>query len=571
MERIEPEPGERDEYPGTEPVSLVKRGRPRTDWIVYGVAAVLSASFVIWGGADTGGLSSAAEAMLDWLLTNLGWLFVLAATGFVIFSLWLAFSRYGRIPLGREGDEPEFRTVSWVAMMFSAGMGIGLMFFGVAEPLTHFVEPPPGTDPPQSEAAIETAMATTMFHWTLHPWSIYAVLGLAIGYSHYRRGRSQLISSAFFPLLGRRADGPAGKVIDILALFATLFGSAASLGIGALQIRTGMQEAGWISSLGTTVLVLIIVVLTVCFVVSAVSGVARGIQWLSNTNMVLAVVLAVFVFVAGPTVFVLELLPTSLGVYLQDFGQMASRSGATGGAQMEAFLSSWTIFYWAWWISWAPFVGMFLARISRGRTIRQFVGGVILVPSAVSVVWFAIFGGTAIDQQRKGLNPFGNGTEEQITFNVLGHLPWVAVTAVVVMVLVAIFFVSGADAASIVMGTLSQRGSTSPSRWVVIFWGAMTGGVAAIMLVIGGDRALNGIQNITFIGALPFAIVLILLCVALAKDVRSDPMMRRQHKGAEVLEDAVIAGVIRHKGDFELQIRPSAPQSAAGDAEDPSR
>ncbi|MGI5417695.1 BCCT family transporter [Actinomadura luteofluorescens] len=571
MEKIEPEPGERDEYPGTEPVSLVKRGRPRTDWIVYGVAAVLSASFVIWGGADTGGLSSAAEAMLDWLLTNLGWLFVLAATGFVIFSLWLAFSRYGRIPLGREGDEPEFRTVSWVAMMFSAGMGIGLMFFGVAEPLTHFVEPPPGTDPPQSEAAIETAMATTMFHWTLHPWSIYAVLGLAIGYSHYRRGRSQLISSAFFPLLGRRADGPAGKVIDILALFATLFGSAASLGIGALQIRTGMQEAGWISSLGTTVLVLIIVVLTVCFVVSAVSGVARGIQWLSNINMVLAVVLAVFVFVAGPTVFVLELLPTSLGVYLQDFGQMASRSGATGGAPMEAFLSSWTIFYWAWWISWAPFVGMFLARISRGRTIRQFVGGVILVPSAVSVVWFAIFGGTAIDQQRKGLNPFGNGTEEQITFNVLGHLPWTAVTAVVVMVLVAIFFVSGADAASIVMGTLSQRGSTSPSRWVVIFWGAMTGGVAAIMLVIGGDRALNGIQNITFIGALPFAIVLILLCVALAKDVRSDPMMRRQHKGAEVLEDAVIAGVVRHKGDFELQIRPSAPQSAAGDAEDPSR
>ncbi|MEV3922672.1 BCCT family transporter [Actinomadura coerulea] len=569
MEGTEPEPGERDEYPGTEPVSLVKRGRPHTDWIVYGVAAVLSASFVIWGGADTGGLSSVAETMLDWLLTNLGWLFVLAATGFVIFSLWLAFSRYGRIPLGREGDEPEFRTVSWIAMMFSAGMGIGLMFFGVAEPLTHFVEPPPGTDPPRSEAAIETAMATTMFHWTLHPWSIYAVLGLAIGYSHYRRGRTQLISSAFVPLLGRRrAAGPAGKVIDILALFATLFGSAASLGIGALQIRTGMQEAGWISSLGTTVLVLIIVVLTVCFVVSAVSGVARGIQWLSNINMVLAVVLAVFVFVVGPTVFILELLPTSLGVYIQDFGQMASRSGATGGEPMRTFLSNWTIFYWAWWISWAPFVGMFLARISRGRTIRQFVGGVILVPSAVSVAWFAIFGGTAIDQQRKGLNPFGNGTEEQITFNVLGNLPWVAVTAVVVMVLVAIFFVSGADAASIVMGTLSQRGSTSPSRWVVIFWGAMTGGVAAVMLVIGGDKALSGVQNITFIGALPFAIVLILLCVALAKDVRSDPMMRRQHKGAEILEDAVIAGVIRHRGEFELQIKPSEPGSAAGDAKD---
>ncbi|MFA1537953.1 BCCT family transporter [Actinomadura monticuli] len=559
-----------DSYPGTEPVSLEQPGRARTDWIVYGVTAVLSVAFVIWGGASTGSLSSAAQTTLDWLLQNVGWLFVLAATGFVVFSLWLAISRYGRIPLGREGDEPEFRTVSWIAMMFSAGMGIGLMFFGAAEPLTHYVLPPPETDAPQSEAAIETAMATTIFHWTLHPWSIYAVLGLAIGYGHYRRGRGQLISSAFAPLLGhRRSTGPLSKLIDILALFATLFGSAASLGIGALQIRTGMQEAGWIESLGTTVLVLIIVVLTVCFVLSAVSGIARGIQWLSNINMVLAAVLAVFVFAVGPTVFILELLPTSIGVYIQDFGQMASRSGATGGKAMQEFLASWTIFYWAWWISWAPFVGMFLARISRGRTIRQFVAGVIIVPSAVSLVWFAIFGGTAINEQRDGLNPYGNGSEEQITFNVLGHLPWEAVTGVIVMLLVAIFFVSGADAASIVMGTLSQRGSSSPARWIVIFWGALTGGVAAIMLVIGGDKALNGIQNVTFIGALPFTVVLILLCFSLAKDVRDDPMMRRQSKGAEVLEEAVVTGHRRHKGEFELQIRPSTPGSDVND--DPGR
>jgi choline/carnitine/betaine transport len=544
--------------PGTGPVSLEKPGRARTDWIVYGVTAVISVAFVIWGGVSTGTLSSAAETTLDWLLRNVGWLFVLAATGFVVFSLWLAVSRYGRIPLGQEGEEPEFRTVSWIAMMFSAGMGIGLMFFGAAEPLTHYVMPPPATDAPQSEPAIETAMATTMFHWTLHPWSIYAVLGLAIGYSHYRRGRSQLISSAFAPLLGhRRATGPVGKLIDILALFATLFGSAASLGIGALQIQTGMREAGWIDSLGTTVLVLTIVVLTICFILSAVSGIARGIQWLSNINMVLAAVLAVFVFVVGPTVFILELLPTSIGVYLQDFGEMASRSGATGGAAMEKFLASWTIFYWAWWISWAPFVGMFLARISRGRTIRQFVAGVIIVPSTVSLVRFAVFGGTAISQQRKGLNPYGNGSEEQITFNMLNHLPLASISAVVVMVLVAIFFVSGADAASIVMGTLSQRGSSTPARWVVIFWGALTGAVAAIMLVIGGDEALNGIQNITFIGALPFAIVLILLCVSLYKDLRNDPMMRRETKGTEVLEDAVVTGVRRHQGDFELQIKPA--------------
>ncbi|TDE25250.1 BCCT family transporter [Actinomadura sp. 6K520] len=561
---IKPPPGGRDD--GGFPVSLDKKpGRARTDWIVYGVTAVLATAFVVWGTVWTDNLSATAKSALDWLLTNVGWLLVLAATGFVIFSLWLALSRYGRIPLGQEDDEPEFRTVSWVAMMFSAGMGIGLMFFGAAEPLMHYVEPPPGTDPAQSEQAIETAMATTMFHWTLHPWSIYAVLGLAIGYGHYRRGRSQLISAAFTPLFGRRrAEGPASKLIDSLALFATLFGSAASLGIGALQIRTGMQEAGWIETLGTTVLVLIIVVLTICFVISAVSGIARGIQWLSNTNMVLAALLALFVFVAGPTVFMLELLPTSLGVYIQDFGEMASRSGATGGEEMDTYLSSWTIFYWAWWISWSPFVGMFLARISRGRTIRQFVAGVILVPSVVSLVWFAIFGGAAISQQREGLDPFGKGTEEEITFNMLGNLPWEAITAILVMVLVAIFFVSGADAASIVMGTLSQHGSTNPSRWIVIFWGAMTGAVAAIMLVIGGDEALNGIQNITFIGALPFTLVLILLCFSLAKDVRSDPMMQRQHKGAEVLEDAVVAGTERHRGEFELVTKPSTDDTPPG-------
>ncbi|MGP4026059.1 BCCT family transporter [Actinomadura sp. 3N407] len=539
------------------PVPLEK-GRTRTDWIVYGFTAVLSALFVLWGSVWTDNLSKTAQSTLDWLLANVGWLFVLAATGFVIFSLWLALSKYGRIPLGLEDDEPEFRTVSWIAMMFSAGMGIGLMFFGAAEPLMHYVEPPPGTDPAQSAPAIETAMATTMFHWTLHPWSIYAVLGLAIGYGHYRRGRSQLISAAFAPLFGRRrAEGPVSKLIDILALFATLFGSAASLGIGALQIRTGLQEAGWIETLGTSVLVMIIVVLTICFVVSAVSGIARGIQWLSNINMVLAALLAVFVFVVGPTVFILELLPTSIGVYIRDFGEMASRSGATGGEAMDSYLSSWTIFYWAWWISWSPFVGMFLARISRGRTIRQFVAGVILVPSVVSLVWFSIFGGASISQQRGGLNPYGSGSEEDITFNMLGQLPWELITAIIVMVLVAIFFVSGADAASIVMGTLSQRGSTDPSRWIVIFWGAMTGSVAAIMLVIGGDEALNGIQNITFIGALPFTLVLILLCFSLAKDIQSDPMMQRRTKGAEVLEDAVLTGTREHRGDFGLVIEPS--------------
>ncbi|WP_093156002.1 BCCT family transporter [Saccharopolyspora antimicrobica] len=528
----------------------------RTDLLVFGVTAVITVVFVGWGVISTESLAVVSSSLLSWLVTNIGWGFVLASTGFVVFALWLAFSRYGAIPLGKDDEEPEFRTVSWIAMMFSAGMGIGLMFFGVAEPLAHFVEPPPGTVAPLSDAAVETAMATSLFHWTLHPWAIYAVVGLSIAYCSFRRGRKQLISAVFTPLIGKRgAEGPIGKLIDILALFATLFGSAASLGLGTLQIRSGMQAAGWIGAVGNTVLVLIIVVLTVCFIASAVSGVSKGIQWLSNINMVLAAVLAVFVFVAGPTVFILDLLPTTIGVYLRDFGEMASRSGATGGAAMNDWLSSWTIFYWAWWISWTPFVGMFIARISRGRTIRQFVGGVILVPSVVSLVWFAIFGGTSINVQQRGIDVYRSGGEEAQTFRVLETLPLSTLTTILVMVLVAIFFVSGADAASVVMGTLSQRGSIDPKRWMVVFWGAATGAVAAIMLIVGGEDALSGIQNLTFLASAPFAVVMVLLCVALLKDLREDPMMQREEKGAQVLEQAVIAGTERH-GDFQLEVGP---------------
>ncbi|MER7010747.1 BCCT family transporter [Saccharopolyspora sp. NPDC000359] len=531
----------------------------RTDLLVFGVTAVITVVFVGWGVFSTSSLATVSSTLLSWLVTNIGWGFVLASTGFVVFALWLAFSRYGAIPLGQDDEEPEFRTVSWIAMMFSAGMGIGLMFFGVAEPLAHFVKPPPGTVPPLSDQAVETAMATSLFHWTLHPWAIYAVVGLSIAYCSFRRGRKQLISAVFTPLIGKRgAEGPIGKLIDILALFATLFGSAASLGLGTLQIRSGMQAAGWIGAVGNTILVLIIVVLTVCFIASAVSGVAKGIQWLSNINMVLAALLAVFIFVVGPTVFILDLLPTSIGVYLRDFGSMASRSGATGGAPMLDWLSSWTIFYWAWWISWTPFVGMFIARISRGRTIRQFVGGVILVPSVVSLVWFAIFGGSAIKVQQSGVDVYRSGGEEAQTFRVLETLPLSGVTTVLVMVLVAIFFVSGADAASVVMGTLSQRGSIDPKRWMVVFWGAATGAVAAIMLVVGGEDALSGIQNLTFLASAPFAVVMVLLCLALMKDLREDPMMQRGAKGAQVLEQAVIAGTERHGEEFQLEVGPVA-------------
>jgi len=534
-------------------------GRGGLDKVVFGVTGVVAVAFVVWGFVDTEGLEKVSGDALSWVMVNTGWAFVLLSSLFVVFAIWLAMSRYGRIPLGADGEKPEFRTISWVAMMFSAGMGIGLMFYGVAEPLSHFVAPPPGTVEGGSNAAVQTAMATTLFHWTLHPWAIYAVVGLAIAYGTFRRGRTQLISSAFRPLLGDRVDGPVGRVIDILAIFATLFGSAASLGLGALQIGRGIQVNGWLGEVGSVLLVTIIAVLTVCFVASAVSGVAKGIQWLSNINMVLAISLALFVFLVGPTVFILDLIPTALGSYVAELPEMASRTDASGNEAMADWLGGWTVFYWAWWISWTPFVGMFIARISRGRTIREFVVGVLLVPSVVSLIWFCVFGGAAIEAQRAG-DRIGGLEVDAMLFGLLDTFPLSTITAVLVMVLVGIFFVSGADAASIVMGALSERGTIEPSRRTVIFWGVLTGAVAAVMLIIGGGgaQALTGLQNLTIVAALPFAVVMVGLAWALIKDLRHDPMVMREQLGSQKVDAAVVTGVSHHGGDFVLVVEPDS-------------
>jgi choline/carnitine/betaine transport len=543
----------------------------RLDNVVFGVAAVLALVFVAWGFLSPAGLGSASGRALTWIEQDLGWLFVLLASGFVVYVLWLAASRYGRITLGRDDERPEFRTVSWVAMMFSAGMGIGLMFYGVSEPLSHYVSPPPGTVEGATPEAARTAMATTLFHWTLHPWAIYCVVGLAVAYGTFRRGRPQLISATFAPLFGRgRTEGPAGKLIDVLAIFATLFGSAASLGLGALQIGSGMEILGWAGDVGNGALVAIIAVLTAAFVASAVSGVSRGIQWLSNTNMVLAVVLALFVFVVGPTVFILNLLPEAIGGYFSDLGEMAGRTEASGGDAMAEWLRGWTVFYWAWWISWTPFVGVFLARISRGRTIRQFVTGVLLVPSGVSLVWFAVFGGAGIAAQRDGADVAGQSTSEGQLFGVLAQYPLATVMTVLVVVLVAIFFVSGADAASIVMGSLSERGTLQPSRRTVVFWGVVMGAVAAVMLLVGGDDALTGLQNLTIIAALPFALVMVGMAVALAKDLRSDPMVLRRAFATDAVEQAVVEGITRHGEDFALVVEPAPAADRADDEVPPA-
>jgi choline-glycine betaine transporter len=333
-----------------------------------------------------------------------------------------------------------------------------------------------------------------------------------------------------------------------------------------------MAYVGWVGEAGTMLLVAIIAVLTIGFVASAVSGVAKGIQWLSNINMVLAFVLAAFVFVVGPTVLILNLVPGAIGDYVREFAEMSGRTGATGGEEMRNWLGGWTIFYWAWWISWTPFVGMFVARISRGRSIRQFVAGVILVPSVVSLVWFAIFGGAAIQQQRAALDTQGvtpeqlasgrtaelfdpgtwiydaSATSQAMTFSFLNHLPLSTVAAVVVIVLVSIFFVSGADAASVVMGTLSQGGSVHPRSPGVIFWGVLTGAVAIVMLVAGGGStdALSGLQNLTIIVAAPFALVMVGLCWSLWRDLRTDPLVLKENELLKALRDTEVGELRRH-------------------------
>ncbi|WP_458114171.1 BCCT family transporter [Arthrobacter sp. R1-13] len=546
-------------------VSARRKTKLTLDKVTFGITGAIAVAFVIWGFVGRDSLSASSTSALGWVMEYTGWLFMVLASLFVIFVLWLALGKFGNIPLGKDGEKPEFRTVSWVAMMFAAGMGIGLMFYGVAEPLYHYVSPPPGTVDGSTPAAIQTAMATSIFHWTLHPWAMYAVVGIAMAYGTYRLGRKQLISAAFTSLFGIRVvEGPVGKFINILAIFATLFGTAASLGLGALQIGSGMTSNGWVGEIGTPVLVAIVAVLTTCFVASAVSGISRGIQWLSNINMVLAVILALIVFVAGPTLFILNLIPAAVGDYARDLAEMSSRTEAVGDEALRSWMSGWTIFYWAWWVSWTPFVGMFIARISRGRTIRQFVTGVLLVPSVVSVIWFGIFGGTAFHVQQEadkagtpGLVTMVDGVPsvsfDGALFDLVKNLgmPAWAVAAVIVlaMVLVGIFFITGADAASIVMGSLSSNGAEEPRRGVVIFWGTLTGAVAAVMLLAGGDvpsEALSGLQRITIVAALPFVVVMLLLCFALVKDLRRDPLALRQRLATNVMERAIRTGVEQH-------------------------
>ena len=489
------------------------------NWGIVIPLAVIVAAVVGWGLAAPDSFSNFADTAFGWVIDNLGWAFVLGGTIFVAFVIVIALSNFGTIRLGTADERPEFKTTSWIAMMFAAGMGIGLMFYGAAEPLAMYLDGVPGHD----EHEVGTAMAQTMFHWTLHPWAVYAIIGLAIAYSTFRLGRKQLLSSAFIPLIGEKAaDGWLGKLIDAFAVFATIFGTACSLGLGALQISSGLEASGFVDNPSTKLTIGIVSVLTLAFLLSAMSGVSKGIQWLSNANMVVAAILAIFVFVFGPTVAQLNMLPTAVGSYLQNFFEMAARTAESSDGQAGEFLSSWTIFYWAWWISWSPFVGTFLARISRGRTVREFCLGVMLVPAGLSTAWFAIFGATAIKMEQAGESIVGDGSNEEQLFNLLHSLPGGYVMGVFALILLGTFFITSADSASTVMASMTQSGKTEAKPWLAAMWGLATAFVGLTLLISGGSDALNSLQSVTIVAATPFLFILIALMFAIVKDMSND-------------------------------------------------
>ncbi|OFR68958.1 BCCT family transporter [Corynebacterium sp. HMSC078H07] len=541
------------------------------DKITFFTTAVFVVAFIIWGISSPDSVSAASSAAFSWAITNAGWLLNITMMMAVFTMTYIGFSRLGRIKLGTDDEEPEFGWFSWVAMMFGAGIGVGIFFYGPSEPLAHYISPPPHTVDGNTVEALHQSMAQAHYHWGLSPWAAYALVGGAIAYSSYRRGRVPLVSSIFKPLFGSRdTDGPLGKLIDILALVATLFGTAATLGLSAIQIGQGVSIIRGTGPLTNTALIVVIAVLGCGFIISAVSGVARGVRYLSNFNISLTLGLVFFVFLVGPTLLLLNLVPSGIVTYIDQLLPMMAK-GLSWGDETIEFQSYWTAFYWAWWIAWTPFVGMFVARISRGRTLREFTAVTIFAPSLILILAFTIFGGTAISFQREGLPGFdGSASGEQVLFTMFDNLPLSQITPFVLLTVLAVFFITSADSASVIMGTMSSKGDPAPSKIIVIFWGLCMMGIAVVMLLTGGEDVLTGLQNLTILSALPFCLVLLFMMVALIKDLRSDPMFIRRTYARAAVENAVLRGIEEHGDDFELSIEHADEGRGAGSEFDSS-
>lgn len=485
----------------------LKTKKPGT---VFYISIAIIAGIVAWGVLATDNFSSVTNAGLQWITTNLGWFYVMTTAVFVVFSIYLAFGENKHVKLGSDDSKPNYPFLTWIGMLFAAGMGVGLVFWGTAEPIQHYVEPPPGVESRTSESA-RAALVYSIFHWGIQPWAIYAIVGLAIAYFKFRRNEPSLISVTLRPLLGEKANGPLGISVNVIATVATTVGIATTFGFSAMQLSGGMSEV-----FGTPNSVMIQLIITgvvgVIFIGVVFSGIDKGMRMLSNANLGLAAFLLLAVFLFGPTVRLIEDFFVSVGTYIRDYAYLSLELHPVRDTGWQ---SEWTLFYWGWLIAWAPFVGMFIARVSRGRTIREFILGALLVPALLGAFWFVVFGGTAIHLERSGaadIAATAQQTPEVALFLLLDGLPLGFVLSILALVLIVIFFITSAVSATYVLGVLSSAGTLKPNKKVQAAWGVGVVGIAATLLLSGGLQAL---QAASVIIALPFAFILLFVCLSM--------------------------------------------------------
>lgn len=487
---------------------------------VFIYSAIITGIVVLIGAIVPEQFDTVTNTIKLWITDKLGWYYLILTTFIVFFCVFLIFSPIGKLKLGKPNDKPEFNTVSWFAMLFSAGMGIGLVFYGAAEPMADFAAPPNAD--PKTTAAYTEALRSTFFHWGFHAWSIYGVVALALAYAQFRKGEPGLISRTLRPILGNKVEGPIGTVIDVLAVFATVVGVAVSLGMGALQINGGLN---YLFDIPNTIWVqaIIIVVVTILFIMSAWSGLSRGIQYLSNLNISLGAILMIAALIIGPTILILNMMTSSTGSLLNSF-LFNTFDTAAQNPQKREWMSSWTLYYWGWWLSWSPFVGIFIARVSKGRSVREFIAGVLLVPALVSFVWFSVFGVLGIETGKKNPELFNMTAETQL-FGVFNEIPFGIVLSLIALVLIASFFITSADSATFVLGMQTSFGSLEPSNVVKVTWGIAQSLIAFVLLFAGGGNgadALNAIQSAAIISALPFSFVVIMMMTSFYKDANKE-------------------------------------------------
>jgi glycine betaine transporter len=512
-----------------------QKGKVMNDNTIDKTVSITSAlcclAFVFMTMASPDQVKELFDKIFKFFISNFGWAYMTCVAGFVVFCLAVAFSRFGNIRLGKDDEKPEFSLSAWFAMLFAAGMGIGLVFWGVAEPIYHFAGPPFAD--PRTPAAASEAMRTVVFHWGLHPWACYATVALVLAYFQFRRGYPGLISATLTPLIGEKAaQGTAGKIIDSLAVVTTLFGVATSLGLGALQVTTGLDLLYGIGN-GTAVSITVIAVVTALYITSAVTGIEKGIRILSNTNMVMAFGLMLLVLIIGPTRYILNSLVESLGNYLQNILWLSFFVDANGAVAKHTgydWSGAWTVFYWAWWLTWAPFVGVFIARISRGRKIREFVLGALLAPSLLCAIWFNILGGSAIFLELNGTPGIADATFKDVTsaiFTLYNNFSMSAFLSLISMIIVSIFFITSADSATFVVGMMTSGGSLDPKTGLKIFWGLVCSSIAAMLLVAGGLKA---IQTVSFVVSFPFMILMIFMAWSFIKAISAETETARKPK-----------------------------------------